>query len=120
MFICATLAWTSIIALSGRYEQILSYVVSMNFLFFALSASCLFVLRRRERCDSAREAGEAFRARWRPWTIGLFILPCLIIVGCSFWTYPVNSLIGYAILLMGVPPYFYWRRQQRRESSPNP
>ncbi len=113
-------AWTGVLALSGRYDQILSYVVSMNFLFFALSASCLFVLRRRERRDGAGDKGEAFRAPWHPWTTGLFILACLVIVGCSFWAYPVNSLIGYAILLMGVPPYLYWRRQQRREFSPNP
>ena len=42
-------AWTGVLALSGSYEQILSYVIAMNFLFFGLSASCLFVLRRRER-----------------------------------------------------------------------
>ena len=47
--------WTGVLALSGSYEQILSYVIAMNFLFFGLSASCLFTLRRRERiageCD---------------------------------------------------------------------
>ena len=35
--------WTVVVALSGRYEQILNYVVSMDFLFFGLTgASCLF------------------------------------------------------------------------------
>jgi hypothetical protein len=32
------------------------------------------------------------------------------------WAYPVNSLIGYAILLLGVPPYLHWRRQGTPES----
>jgi APA family basic amino acid/polyamine antiporter len=103
-------AWTCVLALSGRYEQILSYVVSMNFLFFGLSASCLFVIRRRERAAGVAEPA-GFRAPWHPWTTGAFILACVAIVACSFWAYPVNSLIGYAILLLGVPPYLHWRRQ---------
>ena len=38
-------------------------------------------------------------------------------VGCSFWAYPVNSLIGYAIMLIGLPLYFYWRRQGALEDT---
>ena len=46
--------WTGVLALSGSYEQILSYVTAMNFLFFALCAIGLFVLRRRERGRTPR------------------------------------------------------------------
>ena len=102
--------WTGVLALSGRYDQILSYVVSMNFLFFGLSASCLFTLRWRERrAGTARKP--AFQTPWHPWTTGAFIVASAAIIACSFWAYPVNSVIGYAILLLGVPPYLYWRRQ---------
>jgi APA family basic amino acid/polyamine antiporter len=101
--------WTAVLALSGSFEQILSYVIAMNFLFFGLSASCLFILRRRERAEGSDRA--SYRAPWHPFTTGLFIVACVLVVGCSFWAYPVNSLIGYAILLLGVPPYLYWRRR---------
>jgi APA family basic amino acid/polyamine antiporter len=102
--------WSGVLALSGRYDQILSYVVAMNFLFFGLSASCLFTLRWRER--RARAATRpAFEAPWHPWSTGAFIAASAAIVGFSFWAYPINSLIGYGILLLGVPPYLYWRRQ---------
>ena len=37
-----------VIALSGRYEQILNYVVSVDFIFFGLTATCIFVFRRRK------------------------------------------------------------------------
>jgi basic amino acid/polyamine antiporter, APA family len=108
-------AWTSVVALSGRYEQILSYVTSMNFLFFGLCASCLFTLRRRERADGGSGSRHGFRAPLHPWSTGLFMIACAVVVGSSFWTYPFNSMIGYAILLLGVPPYLYWRRASKRE-----
>lgn len=104
--------WAGVLALSGSYEQILSYVIAMNFLFFGLSASCVFTLRRRER-DSGMLAPAGYRAFGHPWTTGLFIVACGLIVVCSFWSFPVNSLIGYVILLMGVPPYLYWRGRRR-------
>ena len=111
-------AWTGVLALTGRYEQILSYVIAMNFLFFGLSASCLFVLRRREKAAGPGAETTGFRAPWHPWSTGLFILACAGVVGASFWAYPVNSLVGYAILALGAPPYLYWRRKSRREARP--
>jgi APA family basic amino acid/polyamine antiporter len=97
--------WTTILALTGSYEQILSYVIAINVLFFGLSASCLFILRRRP--------GPApnFVAPLHPYSTAAFVLACALIVMCSFWSFPLNSLIGYAIMAAGIPPYLYWRRQ---------
>jgi basic amino acid/polyamine antiporter, APA family len=108
--------WTGFLALSGSYEQILSYVTSMNFLFFGLSASCLFVLRRRDRAAGRKMDG--YLAPFHPWSTGVFVLACAVIVGVSFWAYPVNSLVGYGIMLIGVPPYLYWRSQKARDPIP--
>jgi APA family basic amino acid/polyamine antiporter len=108
--------WTSVLALSGSYEQILSYVIAMNFLFFGLSASCLFTWRRRERASGVSLTAAGYRAYGHPWTTGLFIVACAVIVGFSFWAYPINSLIGYAIMLLGVPPYLIWKRQRHAGS----
>jgi APA family basic amino acid/polyamine antiporter len=51
----------TIIALSGRYEQILNYVVSIDFISFALTAASLFVFRRREHSNQASAVAAAFR-----------------------------------------------------------
>jgi APA family basic amino acid/polyamine antiporter len=109
--------WTGVLALSGKYEQILSYVIAMNFLFFALSASCLFVLRARERRGGAATPA-GFRAPGHPWTTGAFILACVLIIAATFWSYPIDSLIGYGLLALGIPPYLYWRRAARRSVAP--
>ena len=46
------------------------------------------------------------------------MLPTMIVVVASFWAYPVNSLIGYAIMLLGIPPYLYWSRRKASEAAP--
>ena len=109
-------AMAIVIALSGRYDQILSYVVAMDFLFFGLTATCLFVFRRRERAGAA--AGGSVHAGARvpghPVTTGLFVTASWLVVAATFARYPVNSSIGLAILLAGVPAYLLWRRAGAR------
>ena len=93
------------IALSGTYGQILSYVVSVDFIFFGLTGAALFVFRRRADRDHP-----GFSAPGHPLTTGLFVVACFAVVVATVMNNPVNSLIGYAILLAGVPAFLYWRR----------
>lgn len=97
----------TILALSGTYEQLLSYVVSDDFLFFGLSASCIFVLRRR---PAGHADEERFNMPGHPFTTLLFIAICLFIVANTFYKYPVNTGIGMGIILTGIPVYYVWRR----------
>lgn len=113
--IVTTAVWTGALALTGAYGRILTYVVAINFLFFGLSASCLFVLRRREaRQGSSAPAG--FRAPGHPYTTALFIAACAIVVAASFQSDPVASLVGYGFLVLGVP--VYWLQRRPRRSAP--
>jgi APA family basic amino acid/polyamine antiporter len=98
----------AVIALSGTYGQILSYVVSVDFLFFGLTGAALFVFRRR---DGARSPG--FSAPLHPFTTGLFVAACFLVVGATVLSNPINSLIGYAILAAGVPACLYWQAKKR-------
>jgi APA family basic amino acid/polyamine antiporter len=99
--------WTMVIMLTGRYEQILNYVVSMDWVFFGLSAGCLFVFRRRH-------LGEAdARMPGHPWTTAVFCLICALVVVNTVVRYPSNTLIGVAILLSGIPAFFLWRWRNR-------
>jgi APA family basic amino acid/polyamine antiporter len=98
--------WTMVIALSGRYEQILNYVVSMDFIFFGLTASTLFVFRRRP--ESVR------KTPGHPWTTALFVAVCWLVVANTIYRYPGNTLIGMSILLAGVPVYFLWDSLNRK------
>ncbi|HYY98155.1 MAG TPA: amino acid permease [Pyrinomonadaceae bacterium] len=110
-------ALAAVIAASGKYEQILNYVVSVDFIWFGLTALSLFVFRRRASragegvaplaSDAAARAG--FRVPGHPFTTALFALACALIVIATFKENPKESAVGLAILLTGIPVYFLWR-----------
>jgi APA family basic amino acid/polyamine antiporter len=98
----------TVIALSGRYEQILNYVVSVDFISFGLTAASLFVFRRRASSQAL------YLTPGHPYTTALFVSACAAIVLGTIATSPANSAIGLTILLAGVPVYLYWSRRSRR------
>jgi APA family basic amino acid/polyamine antiporter len=108
--------WTMVIALSGRYEQILNYVISMDFLFFGLTATTIFVFRRRA-AHAAMDPNPRYRMPGHPITTIAFVAICWWIVANTIYRYPENTLIGFAILLAGVPVYWFWSRQSRAQSA---
>ena len=100
-----------IVTLSGTYEQVLSYVVSNDFIFFGFSASCIFVLRRRAVQSHPDE--ERFNMPGHPLTTLLFIAVCCFIVLNTIYSYPVNTLIGIGIMFTGIPVYYFWKWWRR-------
>lgn len=93
-----------IIALSGRYEQILNYVTAVDFVLFGLTGISLLIFRAR------KPESEGFRAPGHPFTAIAFSLACFLVVASTIYKYPANSAVGWAILAAGVPVYFLWRK----------
>ena len=102
-----------IIARSGRYEQILNYVVSADFIFFGLTATCLFVFRRRRVATEPGGDGHGVRVPGHPLVTLLFIAACWLVVINTVYKFPTNTAIGLGILAAGVPAYFLWRWKSR-------
>lgn len=100
------------IACLGRYEQILNYEVSVDFISFTLTAAALFVLRRR-----TPDARGVYRTPGHPYTTALFVLASAGVVVSTVWHDPGNTVIGLGILLTGVPVYLYWSRRRRSSLS---
>jgi len=98
------------IAAWGKYEQILVYGISMDFLFFGLTGLALFALRRK---DGA--ARPAFSAPGHPWTTAIFSSVCLLFVANILYKKPREAGIGLLIVLSGLPVYALWRWLRRRE-----
>jgi basic amino acid/polyamine antiporter, APA family len=104
------------IALWGRYEQILNYVVSVDFIFFGATAACIFVFRRRARraeTVGTAAAGSFAKVPGHPVTTFLFVTICWLVVINTVYKYPENTFIGLAILLAGIPAFYFWRARNK-------
>jgi APA family basic amino acid/polyamine antiporter len=108
--------WTMVIALSGRYEQILNYVVSMDFLFFGLTATTIFVFRRHV-ARGAMNAAPGYHVPGHPVTTVAFVAICWWVVANTIYRYPQNSLVGFGLLLAGVPVYWAWSRRRNADAA---
>lgn len=100
--------WTMVILVTGSYDKILNYVISMDATFWMLTAACIFVMRRRSATVSA------FPMPGHPYTTALFCILCGALVVNTIYRFPENTLIGLAILVTGVPVYYIWKRNSRR------
>ena len=104
--------WAAIIALSGKYDQILNYVVSLDVLFFGLTGASLIVFRARERRGGA-PGEKGVRVPLHPISTGIFVVACWSISITTIVQYPTNAGIGVGILLVGVLVYQFWSRRSR-------
>ena len=101
--------WAAALALSGRYDQLYTYVIYGMVLSYTLTVIALFWLRWK-RPDIPRP----YRCTGYPW------LPALYILIGSAWTLntiitrPTEAFWGTAIVLAGVPGFLYWKRSNRK------
>ena len=94
-----------VLALSGTFEQLLTYVVFVGWIFYALGAICVFILRRTQP-DTPRP----FRVPGYPWTPVLFVIAAAALVANTIVTQPVRAAVGIGVSLLGVPIYAIWKR----------
>ena len=102
----------TIIACSGKYGEILNFEVTVDFIFFGMTAASLFVLRSRQ----VGAATAVYRAPGHPFTTILFVLSCAGIVGSAIVAAPGNSAIALCIMLSALPVYYWWSRFKRAHS----
>jgi APA family basic amino acid/polyamine antiporter len=98
-------AWTVLLTISGTYEAIYTYVVVVLFLFHAAVGVAVFVLRVRKP-----EWPRPYRVTGYPLVPAVFVLTSLAFVFNSLIERPIESLLGFGILLLGLPAYWYWKR----------
>ena len=100
-------AWAMLLTLTGTFEQLFTYVVFASWLFAALAAASVFVLRKRRP-----EMPRPFRVPGYPWTPALFIVAAGAIVLNTIVARPVQGLAGVGIVLAGTPAYLFWKRRR--------
>ena len=104
--ILATGAWAAALSVTGTFEQLATYVVFGQWIFFGLTVGAVLVLRRA-RPDLRRP----YRTWGYPVTPVIFIAAALYISLSTLITQPWNAAGGLAIIFAGVPAYLFWRRK---------
>lgn len=102
--IMAGAVWSAVLAATGTFEQLLTYVVFIGWIFYALAAASIFVYRKRMP-DSERP----YRVPLYPLTPLLFIAAAAALVINTMVTQPGLAAIGFGIVLLGAPAYLIWR-----------
>jgi basic amino acid/polyamine antiporter, APA family len=102
-------AWTSVLAVSGSYETLFSFVLFAMWLFHAMTVLGVCILRRK-----APELPRPYRMWGYPVTPLLFTSFALWFVVNTFLTRPGSSLAGALIVASAVPIYYLWKRTIRR------
>jgi len=95
----------SILTAFGSYDQLFTYVVFAQFVFYALSASAVIRLRQK-----APQVARPYRTWGYPATPIVFIAFAVWLVYNTIVETPKDSAIGAGIILLGLPGYYYWRR----------
>jgi len=100
-------AWSAVLALSGTFEQLLTYVVFAGWIFYGLGALAVFPLRRR-----AANAELPFRTPGYPLTPLLFAASAAMLVLNTMKERPTQALAGLGVVLLGTPVFYLWRARR--------
>jgi len=101
--------WAAVLTLSGRYDQLYTYVIYGMVLSYTLTVIAMFWLRWKRP-----EIPRPYRCTGYPW------LPAIYVVIGTAWTLntiltrPTQAFWGTAIVLIGVPFYLFWKRSNRK------
>ncbi len=104
--------WSAVLVLSGTFEQLFTYVVFGQWIFFGLTATAVIILRRQRP-----ELPRPYRTWGYPVTTLIFIVAALLISLNSLINQFVNALYGLLIIFLGIPVYLFWRWWAIRKKS---
>ena len=99
--------WSSVVTLSGQYEQLYTLVIFPSWILYGMTAASVIVLRRR-RPDLDRP----YRVFGYPVVPVLFVFVAIALLYSTFKTSPRESGIGLGLIAAGIPFYFHWKARR--------
>jgi basic amino acid/polyamine antiporter, APA family len=104
-------AWSCVLILSGWYEQLYNFVIFGSWILYSMTAASVFVLRRKKPAMV-----RPYRVVGYPVVPGVFVVVGILLLTSTLAHSPRESLMGLAFMAIGIPIYFYFRRQRAFES----
>lgn len=103
--------WACLLTLTGRYSDLLDYVIFAVLLFYILTIAGLFVLRRRRPAMERPYRAIGYPALPALYIVAAGVIEALLLVYKPSYTWP-----GLMLVVLGVPVYWVWRRREARYS----
>jgi APA family basic amino acid/polyamine antiporter len=100
-------AWACVLVLSGGYNQLLTYVMFASLIVYGMTCAAVIVLRKK-RPDLPRP----YRTPGYPFVPIAFVVIATAFVISTLSDSPRESLMGLALIVLGLPFYFYWKRRK--------
>jgi len=98
--------WGSVLALSGGYDQLYTYVVFAAWVFYAMACGAVIILRHK-----APHMPRPYKTWGYPLTPIVFMLFAIWLVVNTIIEAPRDAAVGAGIILIGLPVYFHWKRK---------
>jgi basic amino acid/polyamine antiporter, APA family len=102
--------WASLLTLTGTYDQLFTYVIFAGWIFFALGAVAVFIIRKK-----IPHANRTFRVPGYPYVPILFVIVATWFVVNTLFVHTADSLVGLLLLLVGIPFYLYYKHYLNQE-----
>jgi APA family basic amino acid/polyamine antiporter len=102
----------TLLALTGTFEELYSLFVFAVWIFFALMAIALILLRLKEP-----GLPRPYRVWGYPWTPLIFLSAAVALTVNLWMIRPVRSSLGLAVILLGIPFYYRWKKRIAVEES---
>jgi basic amino acid/polyamine antiporter, APA family len=104
--------WAAALMLSGRYDQLYTYVIFAMVVSYELTVVALFLLRWK-RPNLPRP----YRCTGYPWLPAIYLLIGAAWIVNTIWQRPTEAFWSIVIIALGVPGYLYWKRSNRRAAA---
>jgi APA family basic amino acid/polyamine antiporter len=99
--------WASLLVLSGSFDQLTDMLIFVVFFFYGATALGVFIMRFREPLLE-----RPYRVWGYPVVPALFVLFCVSLVVITWFTHPREAGIGMMLVMIGIPLYFFWNRNE--------
>jgi basic amino acid/polyamine antiporter, APA family len=100
--------WSCVLALSGTFDQLTDCLLFASWIFYGLVTSSVFMLRRK-----LPNADRPYKTFGYPIVPLVFVLVALWLIINTLFTKPVESVVGLALMALGLPLYFYFRGSRK-------
>jgi basic amino acid/polyamine antiporter, APA family len=99
--------WSAVVVLSGRYEQLFTYVIFASWILYGMTTAAVIVLRFKKP-----DLPRPYKTLGYPVLPVLFVLVAISLVISTLFDSPRESLLGLVFIFLGLPFYFYWKRSR--------